>query len=213
MNWKRIPKENTDIPSKGKYSDWKDILADEGFNHCVYCTIKEGSFGRRNFHVEHYKPKGLEIFKHLENDFQNLFFACCICNCFKGDFWLDPQADHSISAFPDPSTVDYSELFELSSDATLNGKNIAGKFIIEKLYLNRPQLILERRLNVQIEKMKESFGTFKASKNQLYELALSGNKDATAFLIKITEINEKLNKNQIAIRESIPYTSKDVSKP
>jgi len=105
MNWKRIPKENTIQPEKGKYSDWKDILADEGYNQCVYCTIHEGSFGRRNYHVEHYKPKGLKQFKHLENIITNLFFSCCICNCFKGDFWEDPADDHSISGFPDPSKL------------------------------------------------------------------------------------------------------------
>ena len=61
------PKEKTQQPTKGKYSDWKEILAEEGFNQCVYCAIPDACFGGiRNFHVEHYRPKSK--FKKLENN-------------------------------------------------------------------------------------------------------------------------------------------------
>lgn len=101
------------IPT-GKYSDWKPILAEEGFHQCVYCALPDATFGERNFHVEHYKPKSRAKFKHLENDIRNLFYACPACNVFKSDSWpRAPKKDHSVEAYPDPSKCDYCELFKL----------------------------------------------------------------------------------------------------
>src|SRR5690606_2049579 len=116
--------ESTELPKHGsKYSDWKPELAREGFHQCVYCTISDASFGGiRNFHVEHYKPKGLAQFAHLENDFSNLFYACAICNTFKSDDWTDPVDDYSVGCYPDPSKKSYAELFNVDySSAVVDG--------------------------------------------------------------------------------------------
>lgn len=149
MNWHRIPKESTPLPTHGsKYSDWKVELSLEGCHQCVYCTISESSFGGiRNFHVEHYRPKGLARFVALENVFSNLFYACAICNTFKSDDWpADPVADCSVDCFPDPCLKNYGELFIVDrSTALLNGRNVTGTYILHKLYLNRPQLIIKRK--------------------------------------------------------------------
>ena len=145
MKWRRIPKEEAIQPSKGSYRDWKEILAKEGFHQCVYCAIPEASFGGiRNFHVEHYKPKSK--FKHLMNDIRNLFYACSVCNTFKGNDWSEPLDDHSTPSYPDPSRVDYSDLFSINWESgVVEGRYIASKYVVEKSYLNRNQLILERR--------------------------------------------------------------------
>ncbi len=147
MKWKRIPKEFAAQPSTGTYRDWKERLAAEADNHCVYCGIHSGGFGGlRNFHVEHYRPKSK--FRELENDIQNLFFACCICNVFKSDSWPnEPNGDHSNCCFPDPSAVDFTTLFEVDwSTGRIKGLFTATAFVEERLYLNRPQLINERRV-------------------------------------------------------------------
>ncbi len=108
MKWKRVPKENCKQPTTGTYSDWKEILAEEGFHQCVYCAIPEPRFGGiRNFHVEHYRPKSLKRFQKLTNDIRNLYFACAICNTFKGDDWpAEPDAQFHSHCFPDPSKTD-----------------------------------------------------------------------------------------------------------
>jgi hypothetical protein len=158
MRWKRIPKERTLQPETGKYSDWKPILAKEGFYQCVYCAIHESCFGgSRNFHVEHYRPKSKTEFKKLENDIKNLFYACPICNTFKGDDWPDaPKKDYSNPSYPYPAKVDYTEIFmNNSSSGAITGKYIAAKYMIEKLYLNRPQLIIERRIYMAFLRLKE----------------------------------------------------------
>jgi HNH endonuclease. len=128
-------------------SNWKQHVADECWQQCVYCAIHESRYGGLdNFHVEHYRPKSLEQFAHLVNTITNLFLACAICNRFKGNDWpADPVADHSISAYPDPSASDYNSLFTWTSNFQLKGLYPSAKYILERLYLNRPQLMLERR--------------------------------------------------------------------
>src|ERR1051326_8981942 len=157
MKWKRIPKENSTQPATGKYSDWKHELAEEGFHQCVYCALRDATFGERNFHVEHYKPKSNYRFKHLEDIFSNLFYACPVCNVFKGDSWpRAPKKNHSVAAYPNPSKCDYSDLFNVSQrTGQITGRFTASRFLIARLHLNREQLITERRISHTDERMKK----------------------------------------------------------
>jgi 5-methylcytosine-specific restriction endonuclease McrA len=168
MRWRRIPKENTAQPSTGSYRDWKAILAEEGFHQCVYCAIHEVSFGGiRNFHVEHYRPKSK--FEHLTNDIRNLFYACSVCNTFKSNDWpSEPVTDHWVQAYPNPSTVDYTELFvvELTS-GVVDGRYVASRYMIEKLHLNRSQLIVERRFHHLLLRSEQIRGWIRRCFDQL----------------------------------------------
>lgn len=165
MKWFRIPKESSLKPKTGsQYRDWKEDLSIEGKNQCVYCAINTNSYGGiRNFHVEHYRPKAKDKFPELENEFTNLFFACSICNCFKGDDWPnEPSNKLDNNAFPDPSKIDYSDFLFYDTQLLVDSKYITGRYLVQKLFLNRPQLILERKsfhlheeLRVESEKLKE----------------------------------------------------------
>jgi len=170
MKWRRIPKENAIQPSKGSYRDWKEILAKEGFHQCVYCAIPEASFGGiRNFHVEHYKPKSK--FKDLTNDMHNLFYACPVCNTFKGNDWSEPLDNHSTPSYPDPSKVDYSDLFSSNWESGVaEGRYIASKYVVEKLHLNRNQLILERRFHGLLGREKKAIETIRSLRQQLEKI-------------------------------------------
>ncbi len=148
MNWFRIPKESSPRPQNGTcYKHWKEHLSIESKNQCVYCAININSFGGlRNFHVEHYRPKARDKFPQLENEYANLFFACSICNCFKGDEWPnEPSSKFDNDSFPDPSIVDYSDILSCNNQLIVVSNNVTGKYLIQKLFLNRPQLILERK--------------------------------------------------------------------
>lgn len=148
MKWFRIAKELSKKPAKGKhYFDWKEYLSNEGKEQCVYCAININSFGGiRNFHVEHYRPKAADKFPALTHDISNLYFACSICNCFKGDDWpCEPSKEFDILCYPDPSVVDYSSFLFVNENSFIDSKYLTGKYIIQKLFLNRPQLVLERK--------------------------------------------------------------------
>ena len=153
MKWKMVAKDAVNQPIKGTYRDWKALLAEEGYHQCIYCAIHENAMGGiRNFHVEHYRPKS--IFIDQENDFSNLFYSCPICNTFKSNDWPnEPQEDNSIASYPNPSATDYNVLFEVNElKGLIDGINVAAKYIQEKLFLNRPQLITERRLHFLLKK-------------------------------------------------------------
>ena len=210
MNWQRIPKETTPIPQYGySYSHWKSELAKEGFHQCVYCSISEASFGGiRNFHVEHHKPKGLKKFAHLENDFSNLFYACAICNTFKSDDWVDPVDDYSVGYYPDPSITNYAELFNVDySNALIHGKNVTGIYLVNKLYLNRAQLIINRQENIAELRYKYLISVINDQKDKLFELCKEGDTEALQLLQELELEVRSLEAIFHSKLDSNPYTS------
>jgi len=208
MEWKRIPKEITSIPNHGsKYSDWKSEIAEEGFHQCVYCAISENAFGGiRNFHIEHYRPKSKR--KDLENEFSNLFYACSICNSFKGNDWPnEPNKEMNNIAYPNPSVVNYNDIFEVNNNLHIvNGKNISATYIVERLYLNRPQLILERKQSLIIYRIKKLNEIIHSQKEELYN-NINQNQELTITYLK--QLDAKINKIQdllISVNDIIPYS-------
>ena len=147
MNWKRIKKELSQQPDKGTYPDWKEQIAEECYFQCIYCAINEAQFGGiDHFHIEHYRPKSIEKFKKYENDIKNLYYSCPICNRFKSNDWPNDSDDLNKVCYPDPSTHNYSDLFDVNTDSyKLLGKYTSTVYMVERLFLNRAQLIYERR--------------------------------------------------------------------
>lgn len=147
MNWRLIIKDPSKQPKTGTYSDWKEQIAEECFNQCIYCSINESQFGGiDHYHIEHYKPKSIKRFKSLENDLLNLFYSCPICNRFKSDDWPNDATSLDLICYPDPSKYDYSKLFIIDSKTyKISSNYISGNYIAHRLFLNRAQLIYERR--------------------------------------------------------------------
>lgn len=147
MNWKLIVKDKANQPDKGTYTDWKEQIAEECFYQCIYCSINEAQFGGiDHYHIEHYKPKSIDKFKTLENDICNLFYSCPICNKFKSNDWPNDADDLQAICYPDPSEYDYSDLFNINpDDYKVYGRYASTRYMTERLYLNRPQLLYERR--------------------------------------------------------------------
>jgi hypothetical protein len=194
MEWKLVDKSVTTTPKNGTYRDWKSALAKEASYNCVYCCIHESKFGgQRNFHVEHFRPKS--TFPQFENSYGNLFYACGICNSFKGNDWpAEPISGNlTIIAYPDPSELDYGNLLQTD---VLTGLVVsrfpAGKYIIEKLYLNRPQMVTLRRFTYSLNEMTEA-------KDILYALKKAGRippdkmGQVMDFLFKLTDLWEKFS--------------------
>jgi hypothetical protein len=147
VRWPKLIGKARKQPRRGRWHDWKQSIADHCDGRCVYCAIPEGRFGGiRNFHIEHFRPK--VRFPKLENKIHNLYLACAICNILKCDDWpAEPVADHSIAAYPDPSAVDYNTIFAVSQETyEVDSPTLAGRYLVERILLNRAQLVLERRL-------------------------------------------------------------------
>ena len=147
MHWKLILKDRKTQPISGEYQDWKEQIASECFNQCVYCSIHEEQFGGiDHYQIDHFRPKSRVEFEKLKNDIMNLFYACPICNRFKSDDWPGEPESLDVVCYPDPSLTDYATIFSMSSNSyILAGKYISSTYVVERLYLNRPQLVYERR--------------------------------------------------------------------
>jgi hypothetical protein len=209
MNWKLVNKDPKNQPAKGIYSDWKEQIAKECSYQCVYCSIHEGQFGGvNNYHIDHFRPKSITRFKKLENDICNLFYACPICNRFKSDDWPnDPNLN--LVSYPDPSKIDYSSLFELKTDYQIKGQHTASEYLVLRLFLNRAQLIMERREEIKVSTatalMKDLSDLIdRVGEDDLKE-ANEAYKSLNSIQIKIQELSE--------LRKKIrPYELKDIRK-
>lgn len=208
MNWKLIIKDKTKQPKDGIYSDWKEQIAEECHFQCIYCSIHESQFGGiDHYHIEHYRPKSIEKFKELINDITNLYYGCPICNRFKGNDWPNEPDDLEVACYPDPSVFDYSELFETDMhNYKIIGKHASTKYMTERLYLNRPQLIYERR--EQLLKQKEIELTTIIDK---YREELGLNKSAE-FLKEYLDIVRELQKTLNKRRNIRPYKLAEIRK-
>ena len=159
MHWKLVTKDPVRQPKKGSYNDWKEQIAEECFHQCVYCSIHESPWGGiDHYHIDHFRPKSKPKFKHLENDICNLFYSCPICNRFKSDDWPGEPTNLDVICYPDPSKIDYSTIFNLNQENySISSSYKSGCYLIHRLFLNRPQLIYERRESILKQKEARLF--------------------------------------------------------
>jgi hypothetical protein len=208
MNWCIIDKSKTVQPTVGKYNDWKPQLAEEGLFHCVYCAIMDTRLGGiRNFHVEHYRPKSL--FPDLCQVITNLFYACPICNVFKSNDWHDVTDNFEDIFYPDPSTFDYKVLFEMDEGGVLFGKNKTGAYIINKLGLNRNQLIIDRQFTVLLKAYNDMKIEYREIRDKLIGINSS---ESRVILQKMVDAFDVVIDKKDHMYEAAPYKFKDTKR-
>ena len=204
MKWPNVKKSSETQPEKGIYSDWKEQVAAECCHQCIYCAIHEGQFGGiDHYHIEHYRPKSIDRFAYLENDITNLYYSCPICNRFKSNDWPNDPVDLDTISYPDPSINDYNNLFNVDIIShKVEGKYISTAYMTERLYLNRPQLLSERKESMLKLRCDELTEYFKMNKGKL-------NNDQKDILIDhLSSLTDLLNKKS-NIR---PYLLKEIRK-
>lgn len=209
LPWHPIQTPRIPQPTTGTYSDWKELLAEEGKHRCVYCAIPEAAWGgHRNFHVEHYRPK--KPFVELTNKIENLFYACSVCNGFKLNDWPgDPTPALDTNSYPDPSSVDYNTIMTEDERWYLTGANVAAQYTVNQLYLNRPQLLLERRNEALARRLTNALTEIETLK----ELAVNAALDIQSELTRLSEALIRVLRVNDAIRQVRPYEGQDLSRP
>lgn len=209
MNWFVVPRLRP-RPKVGKYSDWKAQIAANCQHQCVYCTISEGEYGGiDNFHVEHFRPKAL--FKKLENEIDNLFVACAICNRFKSDEWPgEPHRHGATPTFLDPAVANYHDHIELHGHSYfLKGKTQAGSYIVEQLYLNRSQLLTSRRYRVILAQLEATRQFFEGELDRV----VAAGADGRALVKEMAEILLNITRLQGQIAQGRPYAAGATQRP
>lgn len=207
MDWKLVIKDKKTQPTNGTYSDWKQQIAEECFFQCVYCAIHESQFGGTvNYHIDHFRP--VSKFAALINDICNLFYSCPICNRFKSNDW-PAEPELSTVSYPDPSATDYNTLFTIEADYNLVGIHVSSNYLIHRLFLNRAQLIFERR---EATLRKKGTILIPQIKKLIEELAKEDLQHAYASLQTIDSIKNNLLGLEEYRRKLRPYEVKSIQK-
>lgn len=108
---------------------------------CGYCGVPESSVGGE-LEIDHFHPQSAGG----ADDVENLVYACTACNRFKGDYAPAPGAPESLRLLH-PRRDDLSAHIEEAAHGRLAGLTARGWFYIQRLHLNRPQLVERRHLS------------------------------------------------------------------
>lgn len=108
---------------------------------CGYCGVPESSVGGE-LEIDHFHPQAAGG----TNDIENLVYACTACNRFKGDYATVPGAPESLRLLH-PRRDDLYAHVEENAHGRLVGLTTRGWFHIQRLHLNRGQLVERRHLN------------------------------------------------------------------
>ncbi len=118
-------------------------MADRARACCEYCRSQE-IFSPDRFQIDHIQPQA----KGGSDEATNLAWACGGCNNAKADATLgdDPETGSMVELFH-PRRNTWSEHFRWSADVlAIEGLTPAGRATIQKLELNRPNLIRLREV-------------------------------------------------------------------
>lgn len=102
---------------------------------CGFCGTSEPQAGAQ-LTVDHFHPTS----RGGRDDELNWVYACSACNSFKGAFWIAPPGEFLLHPLRD----DVSLHLRQNSDGTLSALSTRGRLQIERLHLNRPQLVARR---------------------------------------------------------------------
>ena len=140
--WKRSnPHASYDDLTGTTKHDVRSSLKNEQHGICCYCECLLND----DFHIEHFKPKGLPEFKSLQLEYTNLH-ACCMkiptggteehCGHKKGNTWSNLLVS--------PLEADCESHFSYTLDGVIHGVDDRGIITIKILNLNS-ELLKENR--------------------------------------------------------------------
>lgn len=109
---------------------------------CEYCGTSEIDSGGL-LTIDHFRPRTLGG----GDDLDNLLYCCYRCNLYKGDYWPGQPGDAELW---NPRIEPMQLHLLLLADGSLYPLTPTGEFTLQRLRLNRPQLVA-RRLRLRIE--------------------------------------------------------------
>lgn len=133
----------------------KKYLAVDFHDRCGYCgDVHSYTGGYNTYHVEHFAPK--EKFSSHQFLYENLIYACPMCNLSKSDKWVGKTANENIInfiGFIDPCHDEYDEHLYRKEDGSIFYRSSIGEYMYRelKLYLDRHRIIY------LLSKCRESF--------------------------------------------------------
>lgn len=100
------------------------------------------------------------------DDIENLVYACTACNRFKGDYAPAQDAPESLRLLC-PHRDDLAAHIEETVHGRLTGLTPRGWFHIQRLHLNRPQLVELRHLHRVLQAQKSELSRAREAEARL----------------------------------------------
>src|SRR5262245_14303010 len=116
---------------------------------CGYCGVSEASVGSE-LEIDHFYPQAAGG----SDDIENLVYACTACNRFKGDYAPASDAPESLRLLQ-PQRDEMEVHLAETVHGRLLGLTPRGWFHIQRLHLNRPQLVEMRDLHRVMQAQKD----------------------------------------------------------
>jgi hypothetical protein len=135
----------------GEYRSYKPYLQRQFHRKCVYCRISDGLKGYEGFGVDHYLPKSR--FPALSTTWSNLFYACNVCNTWKGESVSTPER-----FLPNPCAHGMADHLQYRG-ADVEAYTPHGEWLVELLHL------AERRDLREL--IRSALGHFLVTRNEL----------------------------------------------
>ncbi len=153
-----------DFRKSGKYHDIKEILIEEQYGLCCYCTNKIDDY---NSHIEHFIPQSLDYTKDLE--YSNMIVSC---DGYKGNRnnCGHKKEDYYEEKIISPLEINCEENFKylINGEITSDITNVRAKKTIEVLNLDSYLLNRARRSAIYTSGIFEK--DFDEQKEQLIEI-------------------------------------------
>jgi hypothetical protein len=128
---------------------------------------------------------------------------------FKSDDWYNVTGNFEDVFYPDPSAFDYSDLFEIDNDGKLTGRNKTGTYIINKLALNRNQLIIDRQFSHLLTAYEDLKNEYRDVRDRLMAMNTEGSR---AILQKMVNAFDAVIDKKDAMYEAAPYKLSDTQR-
>ncbi len=109
---------------------------------CEYCGVSEMDAGGE-LTLDHFQPQG----KGGGDELENLVYCCARCNWHKSDYWPVQPAE---SWLWNPRREPFARHFLVRSSGVLQALTPVGVFTLQRLQLNRAQLVARRRRAVRL---------------------------------------------------------------
>jgi HNH endonuclease len=129
---------------------------------CEFCGTSEIDAGGL-LTIDHFQPRS----KQGSNQLDNLIYACISCNQSKQDYW--PSQDTAPKLW-NPRQETASQHFVEQDDGQLTALTLTGEFTIQRLRLNRTQLVSarqRRQQQAQIERLLQRYQNITALQSQI----------------------------------------------
>jgi HNH endonuclease len=153
----RFPSQRQErSPDPGPFGEprsYKPHLQREFHRKCVYCRISDGLKGYEGFGVDHYLPKSR--FPGLSTAWSNLFYACNVCNTWKGESVSTPER-----FLPNPCAHEMADHLQYQG-ADVEAYTPHGEWLAELLHLGERRELRELILS--------ALGQFLTTRNELLQ--------------------------------------------